>query len=204
MANAEDAQALFGFSVASGAIGTTPVGAYAVGANAYNIAGVGVGANGNYTITAINPGTLTINTAPLTVTANDAARTAGQPNPPFSATYAGFKNGETPAALGGALAFSTPATPASPPGPYAITPSGQTATNYTITYVNGILTVTPVPVVPTSPTGGVPAADNALITATQRSADAEGEVAPRLPDAKGVDCLELERAGQRRVLNRCY
>jgi hypothetical protein len=51
---------------------------------------------------------------------------------------------------------------------------------------------------------GVAAADNALITATQRSADAEGEVAPRRPDEKGVDCLELERAGQRRVLHRCY
>jgi hypothetical protein len=208
MANAEDAQTLFGFTVASGAIGTTPVGAYAVGANAYNIAGVGVGANGNYTITAINPGTLTINTAPLTVTANDAARQEGQANPPFSATYAGFKNGETPAALGGALAFATPATLASPPGPYAITPSGQTATNYTITYVDGVLTVTPVPVVPVVPVppvvSGVAAADNALITATQRSADAEGEVAPRRPDEKGVDCLELERAGQRRVLHRCY
>ena len=208
MANAEDAQALFGFTVASGAIGTTPVGAYAVGANAYNIAGVGVGANGNYTVTAINPGTLTINTAPLTVTANDAARTAGQPNPPFSATYAGFKNGETPAALGGALAVATPATITSMPGPYAITPSGQTATNYAITFVDGVLTVTPVPVVPVVPVppvvSGVAAADNALITATQRSADAEGEVAPRLPDANGVDCLELERAGQRRVLTRCF
>ena len=195
MANAENAQALFGFTVASGAIGTTPVGAYAVGANAYNIAGIAVGANGNYTVTAINPGTLTISTAPLTVTANNAARTEGQPNPPFSATYAGLKNGETPALLGGALAFSTPATIASPPGPYAITPSGQTATNYTITYVDGVLTVTPVPVVPVVPVppvvSGVAAADNALITATQRSADAEDEVAPR---AAGRERCRLPRA----------
>jgi hypothetical protein len=43
-----------------------------------------------------------------------------------------------------------------------------------------------------------------LITATQRSADAESDVAPKLPDAKGVDCLELERAGVRRLLTRCF
>jgi hypothetical protein len=202
----EDAQALFGFTVASGAMGTTPVGAYAAGANAYNIAGVGVGVNGNYSINAINPGTLMINAAPLTITANDAARPEGQPNPPFSATYAGFKNGETLAALGGTLVFTTPATVASPPGPYAITPSGQTSTNYTLTYVDGVLTITPLPpVVPVPPAGGVAQADNALITATQRSADAEAEVASRTPEATGMDCLALERAGQaRRVLNRCY
>jgi filamentous hemagglutinin family protein len=205
MANLEDAQALFGFTVASGALGTTPVGVYAVGPNAYNIAGVGVGVSGNYSVTAINPGTLTITPAPLTITANDAARAVAQPNPPFSAAYAGFKNAETPAALGGALVFTTPATIASSPGAYAITPSGQTATNYTITYVDGVLTVTPTPVVPVPPApGGVAAADNAFITAAQRSVDAESEVAPRAPDAQGVDCLELERGDVRRVLTRCF
>jgi hypothetical protein len=205
MANAEDAQALFGFTVASGAVGTTAVGAYAAGPNAYNIAGVGVGVNGNYNVTAIGAGTLTITPAPLTITANDASRQEAQPNPPFSATYAGFKNGETPAALGGALAFTTPATIASPPGGYAITPLGQAATNYVITYVDGVLTVTPVPVAPVPPaTGGVAAADNALITATQRSAQSEDELASRAPLASRLDCLELERDGQRRVLGRCF
>jgi hypothetical protein len=205
MANAEDAQALFGFTVASGAVGTTAVGAYAAGPNAYNIAGVGVGVNGNYDVTAINAGTLTITPAPLTITANDASRQEAQPNPPFSATYAGFKNGETPAALAGALAFTTPATITSAPGAYAITPLGQTATNYVITYVDGVLTVTPVPVVPVPPAaGGVAAADNALITATQRSAESEDELASRAPVAGRLDCLELERGGERRVLGRCF
>jgi hypothetical protein len=203
MANLEDAQALFGFTVASGAVGTTPVGVYAAGPNAYNIAGVGVGVNGNYNITAIAPGALTITPAPLTITANDASRAAAQPNPPFSASYAGFKNAETPAVLGGALVFTTPATIASPPGAYAITPSGQTSTNYTITFVDGVLTVTPVAPVPRV-VGGVATADNAFITAAQRSTDAQGEVDSRVPEAKRVDCLELDRAGARRVLTRCF
>jgi hypothetical protein len=103
-----------------------------------------------------------------------------------------------------ALAFTTPATIASPPGGYAITPFGQTATNYAITYVDGVLTVTPLPAPPPSPTGGVAAANNALITAAQRRAEAEEEIAPRVPDGNGVDCLELERAGARRVLTRCF
>jgi hypothetical protein len=179
-------------------------------AGAYPITGAGLASDIGYGFAQAvgNATAFTVAPAALTITANDASRQQGQPNPPFTAAYSGFKLGQTPAVLGGALAFSTPATVASAPGPYAITPLGQTATNYTITYVDGVLTVTPVPVVPVVPVppivSGVAAADNALITATQRSADAEGEVAPRRPDEKGVDCLELERAGQRRVLNRCY
>jgi hypothetical protein len=60
------------------------------------------------------------------------------------------------------------------------------------------------PVVPVPPAGGFAQADNALITATQRSADAEGEVASRAPEAAGADCLAIERDGQRRVLKRCF
>jgi len=179
-------------------------------AGAYPITGAGLASDIGYGFAQAvgNATAFTVAPAALTITANDASRQQGQPNPPFTAAYSGFKLGQTPAVLGGALAFSTPATVASAPGPYAITPLGQTATNYTITYVDGVLTVTPVPVVPVVPVppvvSGVAAADNAFVTATQRSADAEGEVAPRLPDEKGIDCLALERAGQRRVLNRCY
>ena len=43
--------------------------------------------------------------------------------------------------VGGALAYATPATTASPAGAYAITPSGQASANYALTYVNGTLTV---------------------------------------------------------------
>ena len=52
-------------------------------------------------------------------------------------------NGDTAAALGGTLTFSTTATASSAVGSYAITPSGLAASNYTIAYVGGTLTVTP-------------------------------------------------------------
>src|SRR5204863_5607059 len=69
----------------------------------------------------------------------------GGANPVFSATYSGFRNGETAAALSGTLALATAATPASNVGNYAIVPSGQSSPNYSVTYVNGALGVTPAP-----------------------------------------------------------
>jgi hypothetical protein len=90
------------------------------------------------------PQTLVVTPAPLTVTANDASRFVEQPNPAFTATFAGLVNGDTPAALSGALAFSTPAGAGSPPGAYPITPSGLSSANYTITFAAGTLTVNPV------------------------------------------------------------
>lgn len=95
----------------------------------------------NYTITYV-PGTLTVTAVPLTITASNATRAVGAPNPTFTATYAGFVNGDTVASLAGTLACTTTATATSPAGTYPINCSGQTSTNYTITYVPGVLTVT--------------------------------------------------------------
>jgi hypothetical protein len=108
--------------------------------------------NANYVITYV-PGTLTITPVPLTITANNATRAFGAANPAFTATYAGFVNGDTPASLTGTLACTTTAIATSPAGTYPITCSGQTSTNYTITYVPGVLTVTAAgPVLTLSPT----------------------------------------------------
>lgn len=95
----------------------------------------------NYAIDFV-AGSLTINKAPLTVTANNAVKTLGAPNPTFTAGYAGFVLGQTPSVLGGTLTFTTPATQTSPVGTYAVTPSGLTSNNYSITYVGGTLTIT--------------------------------------------------------------
>jgi hypothetical protein len=95
----------------------------------------------NYAVTT-NSAAGTIARAPLTIAANDAQRPVGTPNPPFSATYAGFVGGETSANLSGTLDFATPATVASPAGAYAITPFGQSSGNYAISYVDGVLQVT--------------------------------------------------------------
>ncbi|MCC7486515.1 MAG: autotransporter-associated beta strand repeat-containing protein [Burkholderiales bacterium] len=95
---------------------------------------------GNYTITYVD-GQLTVAPAPLAIRANDESRLVGAPNPPFTATYQGFRLGETPAVLTGTLLFNTAATPSSPPDTYAIRPSGVAGANYAITFVNGTLTV---------------------------------------------------------------
>jgi hypothetical protein len=90
---------------------------------------------------------------PLAITANNATRAFGAPNPAFSASYAGFVNGNTPASLTGTLACTTTATATSPAGTYPITCSGQTSANYTITYVPGALTVTALgPILTLAPT----------------------------------------------------
>jgi filamentous hemagglutinin family protein len=61
MANGENAKAVFGFTVGSAANRTTAAGVYLPGtAEAYKIGNVGVGSNGNYNITAIDDGTMTI------------------------------------------------------------------------------------------------------------------------------------------------
>ena len=121
-----------------------------VGTTADNLSGaIGTGL-GNYTISYVN-GSLTFTPAALTITANNAQRPINTTNPPFSATYAGFVGGESAANLNGTLAFSTPATVASPAGAYAITPFGQTSGNYAITYVDGVLQVTGGGVVPPQP-----------------------------------------------------
>ena len=132
-------------SVATLASGTN-VGTYAD--NLTSATGTGLA---NYTIGYVN-GSLTITPAPLTITANDASRPVNTSNPQFTATYAGFVGGETPAMLNGVLAFATPATLTSPVGIYPITPYGQSSGNYTITYLDGDLTVYGAPVItPTLP-----------------------------------------------------
>ncbi|RYZ00173.1 MAG: T9SS type A sorting domain-containing protein [Chitinophagaceae bacterium] len=87
--------------------------------------------------------TLTVLKAPLTIRANDITRPEGDPNPPLTATYSGFVNGETANVLTTAPTLATAATATSPTGTYPITVSGATATNYEISFMNGTLTVSP-------------------------------------------------------------
>ena len=114
--------------------------------------------NGGYTISDGNGGnnyavttasaTGTITPAALSITADNKDKAANTPNPPFTATYAGLVAGETPDSLNGVLQFSTPATKDSPAGAYPITPFGQTSSNYTIAYVDGMLQIVAGPSVP--------------------------------------------------------
>ncbi len=109
----------------------------------------------NYDFTPFVNGTLTINKAHLTVTADAKTRVYGASNPTFTATLSGFVNGETDASLRGIAALSGAAA-FSGTGPssvatttvgnsYVITPAIGTlaATNYDFTpFVNGTLAIT--------------------------------------------------------------
>jgi hypothetical protein len=98
---------------------------------------------GNYTVT-VTDGTLTVNKATLTVTAQNTVMFAGDPLPTLMTyTLTGFVNGDTDCAVTGDPAISTNATSASGPGSYPITVSqGSLASaNYTFTFVEGTLTV---------------------------------------------------------------
>lgn len=96
--------------------------------------------NPNYDIDFVN-GVLRINPRPITVTASAIARAYGDNNPAFAFTTS--DRGAGGAVVG---APTTSATAQSNVGGYAITQGGVTNganPNYTITFVNGALTVTP-------------------------------------------------------------
>ena len=86
---------------------------------------------------------MTIDPASLIGTADNKSRLYGQDNPTFTVSYSGFVNSENSSIVTGTLVGTTTATTNSPVGTYPITVSGQSAANYTITYVDGLLTVRP-------------------------------------------------------------
>lgn len=86
-------------------------------------------------------GTLTVNKAPLTMTANDKTITYGGTIPTFDAKYDGLKNNETQPVWKTAPSLSTTATSASKVGTYPITIGNAEAKNYQLTLNNGTLTI---------------------------------------------------------------
>ncbi|WP_305983636.1 Ig-like domain-containing protein, partial [Roseivirga thermotolerans] len=84
--------------------------------------------------------TLTIEKATLTATADDKSKTYGEENPALTISYTGFVNGDDETAITQPTA-STTADAGSDAGTYAITLSGGAADNYSLTTVNGTLTI---------------------------------------------------------------
>ena len=126
----------------AGAINTANAGIYPIVSSA---ATGGTFTASNYAIT-YTSGTLTVGTAPLTITADDQNKTYGTTlalgTSAFSAT--GLQNGET---IGSVTLTSAGAINTANAGVYPIVSSAATggtftAANYTITYVDGALTVT--------------------------------------------------------------
>jgi hypothetical protein len=104
--------------------------------------------------------------APLTVTANNAARTYGAANPTFSGTVTGAVGGDS-----FSESFTTAASTSSNAGSYPIVPAvSGPQSNYSVTIVNGALTVTPAPTTTTlTAPGAAPYGGNVTLTAAVTS-----------------------------------
>ena len=99
---------------------------------------------GNYTVNATATTTASITQAALEVKVGNAEKDQGFVNPAFTASYTGLLGNDTLAnEVSGNLAFSTPASIATPSGSYLVSAAGQTSTNYALTYTPGVLTVKP-------------------------------------------------------------
>ncbi len=84
-----------------------------------------------------------VNKATLTVTANNQTMAQGNSPAPFTASYSGFVNEDTSAAVTGSPAFSSSAGPGSPLGatPIVVTQGTLVSSNYSFTFVNGTVNV---------------------------------------------------------------
>ncbi|MBW6479408.1 MAG: T9SS type A sorting domain-containing protein [Bacteroidales bacterium] len=150
-----DSQAFTGFSVAysgfitgenasvlQGSIIFSGDALTAVDVGEYEIIPGGLSSN-NYIITFV-AGTLTITPAELTITADNKSKVYDtQTFDAFTVSYSGFEGGDGPTVLDGTLSFAGTAPDAVNAGEYSIIPQGLNSNNYTISFVNGILEITP-------------------------------------------------------------
>jgi hypothetical protein len=117
--------------------------------------------------------TFTVTPAALTVTASNASRLYGTPNPAFTDTISGFVYGQTKSVITGSASLSTSATTTSPAGAYAIAAALGTlsAANYSFQFVNATLTVNQATPVITWPTPA-PITYGTTVSAMQEDATA--------------------------------
>jgi hypothetical protein len=97
----------------------------------------------NYDLGEITAGTLTVTPALLNIKANDATRQYFGDEPDFGYTCNGFVNGENENVLFPKPTLTTTANVSSNVGTYPIKASGASNSNYSISYVDGTLTITP-------------------------------------------------------------
>ncbi len=175
---------VLGTATVSGGVATLSTSTLSVGTNTITASYEG---DGNYAASTSSAATVTVakRTGPgggaaLTITVTNTSRQYGQGNPAFSYTVSGtLVNGDTyAAAVTGVPVYSTTATVTSPVGTYPVSiTGGLSSANYSIAFVNGILTVskgTPSVTAASSQNPSTPAA-SVTFTATL-SAGATGTV----------------------------
>ncbi|HUB60206.1 MAG TPA: MBG domain-containing protein [Puia sp.] len=119
-------------TVTTTATSSSPAGSYPITASG--------AVDPNYSVTYV-AGTMTVQRAALTLTANSLSMSYGGAVPPLTISYSGFVNGDNASSLNPKPTITTTATSSSPPGGYPITVSGAGDPNYTITYIDGTMTV---------------------------------------------------------------
>ncbi|MBS1533168.1 MAG: gliding motility-associated C-terminal domain-containing protein, partial [Bacteroidetes bacterium] len=110
---------------------------------------VGGAASPNYSINYV-PGTLTVDAATLTITADDQAKIYGEANPTLTVHYSGFAGGDDISKLTTPPSITTAASAASGAGEYTITAGGAVMPNYSVVYQPGVLTVKKAPLTVTA------------------------------------------------------
>jgi len=136
--NGDTASVLSGApALTTAATASSPAGTYPITVSRGTLAAA------NYGFVFVN-GTLTVNKAFITMTANAASSTYGTTPGPFSASFSGFVNSDTVAVVSGAPSLTTTATSSSPVGSYTISAGDGTlaASNYSIMPRDGTLTIT--------------------------------------------------------------
>jgi hypothetical protein len=149
--NGEAASVIRNLSFTGATFNTAPVGTYTIGAT---------GTADNYAITFV-PGTLTVNRAPLTISATSHRVAYGDALPVFNYTLNGLMPWDSASVIGGVALAPPTITGATPPGAYPISITTGTAQNYAITLVPGTLDITRRPYVVTADsittvTGAIP------------------------------------------------
>lgn len=126
-------------AVVSGLTLSAPTGAGA-GAGSHPIVAAN-GAAANYALS-YQPGTLSVDKAPLLVVADNKAKVYGAAEPLLTATMSGFKYADTGAVVSG-LTLSAATGAAAGAGSHPIIASSGQASNYALSYVPGVLAVAP-------------------------------------------------------------
>ena len=144
------------------------------------------GSAANYELTLVN-GTLTVNKALLTVTAENKRRVIKNNNPELTFTYSGFKNTDDSSILHIQPIASTIVVPLSPAGIYPIVVSGGISDKYDFTYIGGTLKIAPF-------TGDIN--DNGIIEGNEIVGDTNDDgqiISPEIAgDANGDGIIDTE------------
>jgi phosphotransferase system HPr-like phosphotransfer protein len=123
----------------------------------------------NFTTTTTNAVSVTVGSNVLTITAKDASRVYGAPNPAFTGSITGAQNGDT-----FTESFATTATLTSAPGTYNIVPSasGTNLAQYQQSVINGNLTISQASVTSTIALSATSVAQGQNLTVTAQVASA--------------------------------